>query len=211
MSDATIYLLRHGETLWNSEGRLQGQRDSPLTARGIAQAEALGDLLAREIADPRRFTMIASPLGRAWQSAVIVAERLGLDPRLIAFDDRLKECAFGDWEGLTLEQLEAADPGAWERRAADRWTYRAPGGENYAQVAERVGAWLAAVPADAQWIVVGHGLAGRIIRGLYAGMAEAEIPKLAEPQDALFRLSGGRVEELAAERDRSHGSSERPI
>ena len=45
MSDATIYLLRHGETVWNREGRLQGQRDSPLTARGIAQAGALGDLL----------------------------------------------------------------------------------------------------------------------------------------------------------------------
>ena len=197
MSDATIYLLRHGETVWNREGRLQGQRDSPLTARGIAQAGALGDLLAREIAEPRRFTIVASPLGRAWQSAVIVAERLGLDPRLIAFDDRLKECGFGTWEGLTPEELE---PGAWARRGADIWHHRAPGGESYALVAERVAAWLAEVPADACWIVVGHGLAGRLIRGLYAGLEESEIPDLAEPQDTLFRLRGGRVEALVAKR-----------
>ncbi len=195
MSDATFYLLRHGETVWNREGRLQGQRDSPLTARGIAQAGALGDLLGREIAEPRRFTIVASPLGRAWQSAVIVAERLGLDPRHIAFDGRLKECGFGAWEGKTPEELE---PGAWARREADRWNYRSPGGESCALVAERIAAWLAEVPPDARWIVVGHGLAGRIIRGLYAGLDEAEIPQLAEPQEALYRLRGGRVEELAA-------------
>ncbi len=206
MSGATIYLLRHGETVWNREGRLQGQRDSPLTARGIAQAGALGDLLAREIAEPRGFSIVASPLGRTWQSAVIVAERLGIDPSSIAFDARLKECGFGAWEGLTPTELE---PGAWTRREADKWSFRAPGGENYALVAERVGAWLAEVPESAQWIVVGHGLAGRIIRGLYAGLDQAEIPRLAEPQDALFRLSGGRVEELAAA-SWSHGSSERP-
>ena len=79
-----IYLFRHGETLWNRERRLQGQLDSPLTLRGIAQVRRNAETLQREIGDPAGLAMLASPLGRAWQSAVIVAETLGLDPRGVA-------------------------------------------------------------------------------------------------------------------------------
>lgn len=198
MTEPVIYLLRHGETVWNREGRLQGQRDSPLTLKGIGQARAMGLRLAEALEEPRRFTIVASPLGRAWQTATIVSETLGLDPLLIAFDERLMEAKFGAWERLTVDELEAAEPGAWARREADKWRFRVPGGESYAMVAERVTDWLGDVPAAAHWIVVCHGLLGRVLRGLYAGMAVDEIPRLEEPQDALYRLAGGQVERLEA-------------
>lgn len=193
-----IYLLRHGQTVWNSLGRFQGQRDSPLTWRGITQARALGELLHRELPEPAAYRLVSSPLGRAWQTAAVVAETLGVAPDDIAHESRLQEVGFGDWEGRTRAEIEAADPGIWARRAATRWTHRPPGGETYAEVAQRTTAWLDTLAVDAKLIVVGHGLAGRILRGLYLGLPPDEIFRLDEPQDALFRLRNGAVERLSA-------------
>lgn len=201
-----IYLLRHGETVWNSRGRKQGQKDSPLTWKGINQARTCGDLLARRLARtgdspsrdlrPSDFTMISSPLGRAWQTATIVADALGREPDAIHHDPRLMEIRFGAWEGLTWDQIEASDSGVLEHRSASRWTHRPPGGESYADVAERVGAWLAEQTPDARLIVVAHGLLNRVLRGLYSGLTHDEIFTLDEPQDAVFLLNGGSVERL---------------
>ncbi len=193
-----IYLLRHGETVWNLEGRLQGQKDSPLTTRGIAQAQALAGLLSELIDNPAAFTMIASPLGRTWQSAVIVAEALGLGSRSIRFEPRLKEHHFGQWEGLTWNEVEARAPDLLAAREADKWNFPAPDGESYALVAARVGDWLAERNGGEKLIVVGHGLAGRVLRGLYAGLTQDEIMTASEPQDSLFRLSGGAVRNFAS-------------
>ena len=137
-----IYLLRHGETIWNVERRLQGQRDSPLTLRGIAQARAVAALLGKLIKDPSDFTVVSSPLARTWQTAAIVCEGLGLAPAAIRFDDRLKEHDFGAWEGLLWQEVEQAFPDLWVAREADKWNHRVPGGESYAKVAARIGAWL---------------------------------------------------------------------
>lgn len=195
---AELYLLRHGQTVWNSHGRMQGQQDSPLTWKGITQARACGDILARRLARPADFTLVSSPLGRAWQTATIVAEALGREPDEIHREPRLMEVRFGDWEGLTWEEIEAREPGAVAHRRATRWTHRPPGGETYAEVAGRIGDWLGAVEPDAKLIVIGHGLAGRILRGLFLGLSHEEIFALEEPQDALFHLSDGDVVRLSA-------------
>ncbi len=194
-----IYLIRHGETVWNSERRIQGHADSPLTLRGLDQMRTHAATLAREIADPGRFALVASPLGRAWQSAVIVAGGLGLDPRTIAFDERLKEHGFGSLEGRTVDEIEAEDPGFWARRAAELWDWQAPGGESYALLDRRVGAWLDDQPAGADLIVVCHGMVSRVLRGRYAGLAREETLSLSESQDELWRLDRGQVETLVAE------------
>jgi probable phosphoglycerate mutase len=147
MGDPTLYLLRHGETEFNVQGRYQGWSDSPLTARGRDQARRHGALLKTLIEAPQDWRLVASPLGRALASARIVCAGLGLPEAAIATDNRLKEMAFGQWEGLT---------------AGDT-------------------------------IVVGHGGAGRVLRGLYGRLSEAEILALDEPQDAIFRLAQGTV------------------
>ena len=194
----TIYVIRHGETVWNGERRIQGQADSPLTPRGLDQVRANAATLAREIDDPGRYALVASPLGRTWQSAVIVAGGLGLDPRSIAFDPRLKEHGFGTLEGRTMAEIEAEDPGFWDRRAADLWDWRAPGGESYALLDRRVGAWLAEQPDAAETIVVCHGMVSRVLRGRYASLAREETLSLSESQDELWRLDYGRIETLRA-------------
>jgi probable phosphoglycerate mutase len=186
-----IYLLRHGETEWNRQRRLQGHLDSPLTARGLAQATAMGTTLRPLLGGAGDFRMVSSPLGRARQTARQVAETLGCDPAGIAEDPRLMEHGFGVWEGELEADLPGKFPDIWQAREADKWAYQVPGGESYALVAARLGGWLAEQPAGARLIVVSHGLAGRILRGLYGRAAPAEVLAMAEPQDALFRLSEG--------------------
>ena len=184
-----IYLLRHGETVWNVEGRLQGQKDSPLTLRGIAQARAVASLLQDLLGKDRSFDIVASPLARTWQTAVIICQTLGLDCNAIRFEPRLAEHHFGLWEGLTWQEIEARFADLWAQRQADTWSFRVPGGESYAVVALRVRKWLDEQPSDAKLVVVGHGLAGRVLRGLYAGLPRAEIMEMLEPQDCLHRLA----------------------
>ena len=191
MSDPTLYLLRHGETEFNVEGRYQGQRDSPLTGRGRDQARRHGALLKTLIVEPEAWRVVASPLGRAMATARIVCAALGLPEDAIETDARLKEMAFGEWEGLTPAEIQARHPEAWAARCADRWHHLRPGGESYALLAARVGGFLRDAQGNA--IVVGHGGAGRVLRGLYGRLSEAEILALDEPQDAIFRLTQGTV------------------
>ena len=191
MPDPTLYLLRHGETEFNVEGRYQGQRDSPLTPRGRDQARCHGALLKTLIVEPEAWRVVASPLGRAMATARIVCAELGLPEDAIETDARLKEMAFGEWEGLTPAEIQARYPEAWAARCADRWHHLRPGGESYALLAARVGAFLRDIQGDT--IVVGHGGAGRVLCGLYGRLSEAEILALDEPQDAIFRLTQGTV------------------
>src|SRR5215218_5687841 len=95
---APLYLLRHGETAWNLERRMQGSKDSTLTARGRAQAAAMGRALAAELARaPGPTVFLRSPLGRTRDTSLIVGGALGLDPAEWRDDVRLAELRYGQW------------------------------------------------------------------------------------------------------------------
>ena len=127
-----ILLVRHGETEWNAAGRVQGWTDSPLSDRGRAQAARLA---ARLAAFPLA-AVYASDLSRARDTARALAAPHGLP---VLDDPGLRERCYGDWEGLTLSELEARYPDAWDRyhrqRALD---VLIPGGETWEEVAARV-------------------------------------------------------------------------
>ncbi|HMB77882.1 MAG TPA: histidine phosphatase family protein [Kiloniellaceae bacterium] len=188
-----IYLLRHGETLWNRQGRLQGQQDSPLTARGVAQARANGRRLRQGIGDPAAWSIVSSPLGRCWQTAVLVAESLGLDPDSIRFDARLMEIGYGVWEGLTFEEIRARYPTLWRARQEDRWHFSVPGGESYAALAARATAWLADCDPAARLIAISHGGTGRVLRGHCGALPAAETVALTSDHGAIHLLTAERT------------------
>ena len=190
-----IYLLRHGQTAFNAEGRYQGQINSDLTARGVAQAQGVAGLLAR-IVDPQRAVILSSPLKRAADTAAIVGRALGLP---VATDARLTEVSMGAWEGLTAEQIDAGWPGARAGFVRNGWFFGAPGGERYDQIAARIGALLAEVAQHPRpvRILVSHAIAGRVLRGVFAGLAPERAFRLEIPQDAVFRLHGaGRIDRI---------------
>lgn len=194
----TIYLVRHGETEWNREGRLQGQSNSALTERGLEQANGVGMLLRRLIGAGDGIPVIASPLKRAVRTAEAICSQLGRDPARLRTDDQLMEISFGRWEGMTNEAIAATDPGNWQRFEQDRWSFVPPGGESYALMADRARRWLFDNAATKEIIVVSHGEFGRVLRGIYSGMSPEEMFALDVPQDVVFRLSDGTFERIGA-------------
>jgi probable phosphoglycerate mutase len=189
-----IYLIRHGQTEFNREGRYQGHCDSPLTALGRDQAGRVGVLLAELIDDVSCFS--CSPLGRAVQTARIVQAAVGLpDPTL---DARLAEISLGSWDGLTDEEIATASP---DVHIASRYEmfFSSPDGEGYAAIAARLQSWLDETLADGRpHLAVSHGVAGQVLRGLYLGLERESQARLAVPQDAVFRLDDGVVTRIDA-------------
>ena len=191
---ADIFLLRHGETVWNRERRVQGHLDSPLTALGLDQARRYGTRLKALLEPQDGYRLVASPLGRALHTATIVAEVLGRTPDQITTDDRLKEMAWGRWDGMTAAEIEALDAELWQARIDDRWTRPPPGGgETQQDILDRATAWLGSVAADARLVVIAHGALGRAVRCASEGLPPAAMLDLDQPQDAFFRLRGGVV------------------
>ena len=191
MKPHRIFLLRHGETEGNVARRFQGQLDTPLTERGVAQARKYGQVLISLLAEEPAFRIIASPQGRTLHTAKLICFELGLDTAVIESEPRLMEFHFGHWQGLTAEEIEIRDPEAWQARKAAMWHHQVPGGESYLQVAGRVGSWLA--EAEGCLVVVSHGAAGRVLRGLYKGDIGPETLTLDAPQDGFFELVGGEI------------------
>jgi probable phosphoglycerate mutase len=189
---AEIYLLRHGETEWNAIRRFQGALDSPLTPRGVGQAELCGRALAATVGKVDAFA--ASPLGRARQTAEIV-HALGRYPP-IDWDDRLAEVSLGCWDGLTDADIDAGWPGLRDGATRHDWYFRAPDGESHASAEARLRDWLAGLHGTV--VAVTHGLVGRILRGLYLDLPKDEALRLPVPQDVIWRLAGGRIEAIAA-------------
>ena len=126
-----VYYVRHGETDWNVQGRLQGRRDVALNARGEAQAthcgEVLRDLFARDGIDPQTLDFLSSPLGRARRTIELTRAALALPEQGYKVEPQLAEISFGDWEGFTIAELHNRDPQRIAAREHDKWAFVPPG------------------------------------------------------------------------------------
>lgn len=189
----TIYLVRHGETEWNRERRYQGQLDSPLTAHGVAQARRVARLLRTLVAAQSECALVASPLGRAKQTASLICQELGRDPGSCRYDPALMEMAWGDWEGRKAEDIEREEPALWAERVRSKWSFVPPGGESYAIVWGRARRWLESVAEEPAVVAVTHSGFGRVLRGLHLGLAPDQVLALDGPHDTFFRLSPGSI------------------
>lgn len=187
-----IYFIRHGETDWNAEGRLQGQRDIPLNDLGRVQASECGGILASLGVRVDDLAYRSSPLSRAVETMERVREAAGLHSVGYRSDDRLRELNFGEWEGLTWREAEARDPGIAGRRIADKWHVRPPGGENYVDLAARVEAAIATL--DRPSVIVAHGGVGRALFRLRGGLSSADAAERYIQQGAIYLFEGGRCE-----------------
>jgi broad specificity phosphatase PhoE len=161
----TLVMVRHGESLWNRVGRYQGQQDIGLSDEGIRQAE----MLAQFFRSWRFEAFYASDLSRARETAVIIAKHP------VTLDPRLREYAFGVWEGLTRAEIEVKYAGMYARRRTDINT-PIPGGELGVQVQARVTDWLQEIAAahSGTVLAVSH---GGTIRTLIAALLEVDITR----------------------------------
>jgi broad specificity phosphatase PhoE len=124
-----LVLLRHGQTTYNAGERMQGQIDTDLSVLGRDQAVRAAGVLA----DREPVAVVSSDLRRAYDTAVIVADRAGLP---VQVDARLRETHLGEWQGLTHHEVDERYPGARAHWRGDA-TWAPPGGENRLEVAAR--------------------------------------------------------------------------
>ena len=195
-----LYMLRHGETAWNTERRMQGTKNSALTEHGRSQALAMGRALRAELAhEPGPTIFLRSPLGRVRETSEIVGREIGLDPSQWRDDPRLAELSYGEWEGFTWAEIEVNRPNALADWRADPHGFMPPGGESHIDLSRRSAAVLAEIVASAtRTVVVSHGVSGAVVRGLNLGLDAQAMFVLEKPQDAFFRLLAGREERIEA-------------
>jgi len=188
-------MIRHGQTDWNAEGRMQGQKDIGLNDIGRQQAtengRKLGEILGARAGD---FDFVSSPLGRTRDTMERVRAAMGLEPGRYRMDERLKELSFGDWEGSTLPELAKVSPERVEERARQKWGFIPPGddAESYEILSWRIGAWLNSV--ERQTVCVSHGGVIRSCFRLIGDVTEDEACEMNIPQDRILKIDRDRRE-----------------
>jgi probable phosphoglycerate mutase len=190
-----IYLLRHGQTEFNLERRIQGSLDSPLTSLGRDQAAAMGEKL-RNMLDGGDFDIVTSPQRRAYDSALLVREAARMDKPVIA-DARLQEVGCGSWEKHHFASICARDPLVEDEPTfMSAWANHCSDGEGLDAAVERLWGWLCWA-GNRDLVVVGHGVAGSILRALYVGEGrDAMLRYNSARQDVIYRLDMGWAEEI---------------
>lgn len=168
MSITRVVMVRHGETEFNAQARLQGQMDVPLSPVGMRQAREVAPVIAAM--GPH--VIVSSPLVRARVTAETIAEQVGID---VTFDDRLKEVDVGGWAGARIADMRE-DP-EYNRLMGSGEDFRRAGGETTDEVARRIAAAIeevATAHAGKVVLVVAHGFALRagVVRLLGGGYAE---------------------------------------
>jgi broad specificity phosphatase PhoE len=190
-----LFFARHGETDFNAAHRLQGQYQTSLNALGREQAAISGhvlrDLFARDRRRASELHYVSSPLNRARETMEIVRGVLGLDARAYETDDRLMEISYGAWEGFTLPEVEAHEPGVLERREREKWDFMPPGGESYRQVAKRVAEWYATLTRET--VVIAHGGIGRSLMANFHILPEEEATHAEVAQGVVYVFSAGKM------------------
>jgi probable phosphoglycerate mutase len=167
-----FFIARHGETVFNAAGRMQGdQMDTPLTRAGFAQADAIGAGLAAFLGDgPAPHHLWASPYGRALQTLAIVCEHVGEDWHRARRDARLAEINVGAWGGRSYGEI-IAEQGEIVDRSCGLFSVRPPQGEWYDEIAARLTSWLDEHGSDeGDKLIIMHGMSSRVLRGLMTGL-----------------------------------------
>ena len=166
----TLYLIRHGETLWNRKKMYQGTTDVALSEKGLLQAK----LTAERFKDVTLDGVYSSPLSRARTTAEGIAKARGLS---VVTDERLSEISFGEWEGKNFEEIEARWPGMMETMFHDPEAMRLPGGETFAQARDRTVAAAEDIFSKGDgksYVIASHGAA---IRTLLCGLLDIPLIK----------------------------------
>jgi broad specificity phosphatase PhoE len=182
-----VLLARHGQTEWNVTGRRQGQLDSPLTAAGVEHAHRHARTLARAAVD----AIFTSPLGRAHTTATIIAATTGVPVTVL---DELAEVHHGSFAGLTNADIATRHPSAAQERAANKYHWRFPNGESYADADRRAAAALGAITGRAaRPLIVSHEMIGRMLLRNLLEEEPAEALRRDQPHDVIYVVNEGRL------------------
>ncbi len=135
--ETKLYLVRHGETVWNVEDKMQGVKDSPLTEKGIEHARQLGKSFKNLSISIDK--IYSSDLGRAFDTAVLIGKTLNID---ICKDERLRERNMGIFEGCSWDYVREHYPEEFAKTVSEDNDYRIPEGETKSEYVEKISSFL---------------------------------------------------------------------
>lgn len=185
-----LWILRHGETEWNVLGRLQGQYDSALTPKGMAQAARQAEILKAEL-PKKRVRVYSSPAGRARYTAEIAVARLGL---AVECDPALQEIDIGAWQGLTVAEIKATHSVLENADDPHVWKFQAPQGERIEQMKVRLEGFLENLTGPS--VIVTHGVTSRMLRCLLLGLDVSDMSQVPGGQGIVHHIKGGQAQVL---------------
>ena len=169
-----VFIARHGETVFNAAGRMQGMyAHTPLTREGCEQATTMGAALKPRVSGGAPLSLISSPAGRTLQTLALVVEETGHDYHSNDSDVRLREIDVGEWEGQYYRDV-APDMSTLMDPVHRLFIVKAPGGEDYRDVTERVTEWLSQQAFDHDMLIITHGMTARVLRGILLGLEHLE-------------------------------------
>lgn len=187
-----LILIRHGETDWNREGRLQGGQDIPLNDLGRTQAAEAAQRLRTLEPGFAALDFIGSPMQRARETMDILRAELDLAPGAYRLDDRLKELTFGSWEGFTWRDIRKAEREQAQLRERDKWSFVPPGGESYGMLADRVRPVLEELQRET--VIVSHGGVARAILALVGAVPQHKAALVEIWQGKILTVTGNRAD-----------------
>ena len=180
-----LYIVRHGQTQWNVQKRMQGRMDSPLTELGQAQAIGVGGLL-RALGGVERFWV--SPSGRTTETVHLINSHTHAQ---IDYMDALMERDCGAWSGLTVEEVQSKYAQEWIQREQDPYNFQPPNGESMADMRRRIEEFLEDLLAiDWQSIgLVTHSVMSKVILQHFLDLSDIEATRISHPNDLVYQLS----------------------
>lgn len=185
-----LWILRHGETEWNVLGRLQGQFDSALTSKGLAQAARQAEIITLELLE-KKAQVYSSPAGRALRTAEIIASKQSLN---IERSAALQEIDIGAWQGKTVEEIKASHPDLDHAEDPHAWKFQAPRGERIEQMKARLERFLENLTGPS--VIVTHGVTSRMLRCLVLGLDVSNMSLVPGGQGIVHHIKDGQAQVL---------------
>ena len=199
-----LILVRHGESEWNREGRVQGQFDSPLTEMGVVQAKSVSRYLSGVLLN-QPLRIYTSPLERASETASIIAEELQYPKEKIIIEQRLNDFNLGVIAGTYgWQKVAEMYPDLARMRLQDPLRFHPPGGECGADFEARLRSFLDDLQDDGiTKLLVSHGIVNKFIRGIRRNLKGEEIIALGESQDTIYCLDYEQEKEINLAREKT--------
>jgi len=184
-----FYIIRHGQTVWNTEKRKQGQKDSPLTIKGIDQAVLVADAISKTVDNISNYKIVMSPQWRCQQFASIICEKIQFSFSECIIEEDIREHCFGLWEGKTEPEIEIEFPNFLEKRykPENYWTYIIPMGESYELLSKRVGKVVEKYKEN-NVIFICHEMVSKVMRGYILSSTKEKILHSKHPQNIIYQI-----------------------
>ena len=195
-----IIIVRHGQTYWNLEKRMQGHGNSKLTEKGKKQALKIAKYFNKNNLNLNNFILYSSPLKRVIDYVKIINRNLNhkfILKKKLNLSDELKEHKFGLWEGKSDKEIEELFPDQIKKRKLNKWHYKIPQGESYEILYKRVKKFInKRIKFKKNYVIFTHDMVSRVFRGYLMKYKKEKILNSRHENSSIFICDKKKIKEI---------------